>query len=312
MKPDDCSLKVNEYETVKQEAERMLAEADAFGRFPTPVSDILCAAKVEIAPVNEIDESFLSWIRKKAGDAGETLKRALSKVIGLFDAKSRLIFVDTTVLAVKQTFIKLHETGHAFLPWQKDIYGVIEDCGQTLSPDVSDQFDREANVFASEVLFQLDSFSREAGDYDFGIKVPINLHKKYGSSIYAAIRQYVSKNPRACVVLILNPPELKEGDGLVASLRRVVSSDLFDEKIGAVNWPNAYTPDDEIGAMIPINGRRMSGKQEISITNGDGDCYECIAEAFTQTYQVFILIHLIRTLTKTTVVLPSFMHTHLE
>jgi hypothetical protein len=310
LRPDDCSLKVNEYEKVKKEAERMLAEADAFGRFPTPVSDILCAAKVEVAPATEIDDGFLSWIRKKAGDAGETLKRALSKVVGLFDAKSRLIFV-ADVLAVKQTFIKLHETGHAFLPWQKDIYGVIEDCDQTLSPDISDQFDREANVFASEVLFQLDSFSREAGDFDFDITVPIRLHKKYGSSIYAAIRQYVSKNPRACVVLVLDPPKFREGDGFVASLRRVVSSESFDEKMGAIAWPEIFTPDDRLGAMIPINGRRMSGKHEISMTNSDGERYECIAEAFTQTYQVFILLHLVQTLTKTTVILPpSFRMNH--
>ena len=187
---------------------------------------------------------------------------------------------------------------------------LIEDCGQTLSSDVSDQFDREANVFASEVLFQLDSFAREAGDFDFGINVPIKLHEKYGASIYASIRQYVSKSPRACVVLILNPPEFKAGDGFIASLRRVVSSDSFDEKIGAINWPKTFTPDDKIGATIPINRRRMSGKQEISITNSDRECYECIAQAFTQTYQVFILIHLVQTLTKTTIVLPTFTYTH--
>lgn len=309
MRPDDCSLKANEYNKIRKEAERMLAEADAFGRFPTPISDILCTAKVEVAPATEINDSFLNWIRKKAGDTGETLKRALSKVIGLFDAKSRLIFVDTTVLAVKQTFIKLHETGHAFLPWQKDIYGLIEDCGQTLSSDVSDQFDREANVFASEVLFQLDSFTKEAANFDFGINVPIELHEKYGASIYASIRQYVSKNQKACVVLILNPPELKKEYGFIVSLRRVVSSDLFDEKIGSINWPNNFTPDDKIGSMVPVGRQRMSGKQEISITNSDGECYECVAEAFTQTYQVFILIHLVQTLNKTTIILPSSIYT---
>lgn len=307
MKPDDSSLTPREYAKVKREAERMLAEADALGRFPTPISDILATAGVEVAPAEELDESFLNWIRKKAGGTGATLKRALSKVLGLFDAKSRLIFVDRTVLAVKQAFIKLHETGHAVLPWQKDIYGVIEDCEKTLSPEISDLFDREANVFASEVLFQVDSFIQEASDHEFGILIPVRLSSKYGASIYASIRQYVSKNLGACVVLIFDPPLPMEGEGFAASLRRVVSSSLFREQVGNLVWPEIVSPGDEIGAMIPVGGRKMSGKREIQLTDRDGRRHECIAEAFTQGHQVFVLIHLIKALTKSTIILPPLI-----
>lgn len=305
MKPDDSSLTSGEYARVRKEAERMLAEAGALGRFPTSIPDILSAAKVEVAPAEELDENFLSWLRKKAGATTTTPKRALSKVLGLFDAKSRLIFVDHKVLPVKQTFIKLHETGHAVLPWQKDIYGIIEDCEKTLSPEVSELFDREANVFASEVLFQVDGFAKEAADFEFGISVPIQLSKKYGASIYASLRQYVSKNPRACLVLVLNPPVLTEEAGFTAALRRVVSSPAFQEKIGCLSWPDTFTPSDEIGAMIPLGKRKMSGKREIQLVDRDGNRHECIAEAFTQGHQVFILIHLVKTLTKTTIILSS-------
>jgi hypothetical protein len=132
--------------------------------------------------------------------------------------------IDRAVKAVKQVFLKLHETGHAVLPWQRNLYSAIEDGEQELDPDIADLFDREANVFATEVLFQLDSFTEEAASYDFGIGVPLKLSRKYGSSAYAAVRQYVAKNHRDCVVLVLDPPSFTDGDGLRASLRRPVAS----------------------------------------------------------------------------------------
>jgi hypothetical protein len=43
-------------------------------------------------------------------------------------------------------------------------------------------------VFASEALFQADVFTKEAAQLDFGIKAPVPLAKKFGSSNYAAFR----------------------------------------------------------------------------------------------------------------------------
>ena len=182
------------------------------------------------------------------------------------------------------------------MAWQRKLYLYVEDCEKTISPEVDDHFDREANVFTSEVLFQLDVFTAEAEDYNFGIKVPIRLSKKYGASIYASIRRYVSRNWRACVVLVLDPPELMPGSGFRTNLRRVVSSGKFEEMFGEIDWPDHFTPDDEIGAMVPILGRRMSAPRAIGIRNCNGELCECVAEAFTQKYQIFILIHAVKTL----------------
>jgi hypothetical protein len=46
--------------------------------------------------------------------------------------------------------------------------------------------------------------------------------------------------------------------------------------------------------MIPIAKRRMSGPREVGIKNRNGELCECIGEAFTQSYQVFILIHAVK------------------
>lgn len=301
-KPDDCSLTPQQYAKVRTEAERALREAGALGRFPTPVADIMAAAKLEEVEEDVLSEGFIASMRKKAGKA---LKTALSKVIGLFDARAKLVFIDRSLHVVKQTFVRLHETGHGFMAWQKDLYAIVEDCEQSIDPEVADLFDREANNFASEVLFQLDSFTEEAEQKPFGIMVPVNLSRRYGGSIYAAVRRYVFRNHRACAVVVLNPPELIEGDGFRAHLRRSVASPRFIEIFGAIDWPPFFTPDDDIGKSVPTGKRRLSGKRTISLRDRNGDRHECVIEAFTQTHQVFVLIHAISTLTATTVLLPG-------
>lgn len=301
-KPDDSTLTPGQYARVRAEAERVLQKADALGRFPTPVTDIMSVADVTEVPEDVLNEEFIARMRLKASD---TLKRALSKVIGLFDAKARLVFVDHTVYPVKQTFVRLHETGHGFMAWQRDLYTIIEECEQSINPEVADLFDREANVFASEVLFQLDTFIREAEEKGFSILTPVQMSKKYGASVYASVRQYVSKNPRACAVLVLNPPEPVEGDGFKATYRRSVSSPSFRELFGTFPWKDYYTPNDDIGALIPVGHRKMSGRQCIELHDLNGERHECLAEAFTQGHQVFILVHAVRTLTAFTITLPT-------
>jgi len=292
-RPDDSTLTPVQLAKVRNEAGRALREAGALGVLPTPIKDILAVAKVEEVQEDVLNESFLAKMRAKAGDA---IKRALSKVMGLFDAAAGLVFIDQLLMPVKKRFVTLHEAGHGFLPWQRSMYKLVEDCDKALDPEAADLFDREANVFASEVLFQNDTFHLMAADQKFEIWTPIRLAKKFDASLYSSIRQYVAKNERCCVVLVLNPPELIEGDGFRATLRRVIPSSSFMTVFGGHNWASVYTPDDQLGRLIPLEGRKSSGKRDIVLIDGNGDRHQCIAESFTQTHQVFILIHAVKTL----------------
>jgi len=249
---------------------------------------VIEAAKIVVAEEDVLELDFLSNLRKQAGGA---LRRALAKVLGVLDATARIIYIDKTVHAVKQTFLKLHETAHAVLPWQRDIFVVAEECERTLAPEIADAFEREANAFASEVLFQLDAFSDEANALKTGILVPVRLSKRYGASIYSSIRRYVNKNARACAVLVIEPPSLCPRRGFVAKFRREVVSSEFSRTVGPLTWPDEFSPDDNIGAMIPIGGRKMSRPRQILLQDREGRTHECIAEAFTQSHHVFVLIH---------------------
>lgn len=287
-KPDDCSLTVQEQLRIRREARRALLKADALGTLPTPVAEVMAAAHIREIADDVLDESFVRKLRRRAGAA---LKRALGKVIGVFDAHESLVIVSRTLVKVKQTFIRLHETGHGFLPWQRSLYAAVEDDEDSIAPEIADLFDREANCFASEVLFQLDAFNEEAAQSSFGILVPVKLSRRYGSSIYAAVRRYVSHNDGACAVLVLDPPILCDGDGFRCNLRRVIVSQQFADLFGSISWPEFFTPRHELGAMVPVGGRRMSGKRSVGLKDRNGGRHECVAEAFTQTHQIFILLH---------------------
>lgn len=301
-RPDDCSLTPGQLARVRKEAERALREAGAFGVLPTPVLQIMAVAKVDEVAEDVLNPGFIAKMRAAAGDA---LKRAISKVRGLFHASAGLVFLDQTLMAVKKQFVRLHEAAHGFLPWQRPMYAVVEDCDHALDAATAELFDREANVFASEVLFQLDTFHDMAEGEAFSIFTPVRLAKSFGASLYASIRQYVSKNHRICAVIVLNMPELVEGDGFRATLRRPIQSDAFPATFGQYPWKPYYTPDDELGAFIPLGKRRASGKRLLALVDRNGVRHECIAEAFTQKHQVFILIHAVKTLTTTRVVITA-------
>lgn len=237
--------------------------------------------------------------RKAAGK----LRTALSKVWGVLDVAGRAMHLDRLVPEAKSGFLKIHELAHGLLTWQRDLYAITADCEKTIAPDVAEDFDREANAFASEVLFQLDRFTFEAADHEFGLRTPLKLSKRYGASLYSTIRRYVCTNERACAVIVLEPPTLKVGPGFAADVRRVVYSDSFLEIIGKLELPHAVTPDDDYGAMVPMGAnQKMSRPREIVLEDRNGGRQLCIGEAFKYKYHVFILIHCQAALTRRQVV----------
>ena len=304
-RPDDSSLTPGQSARVRKEAERALREAGALGVFPTPINLIMAVARVEEVKEDVLNPGFIEKLRATAEQAGQGVKRAAAKVLGLFHASAGLVFIKQSMMEVKKRFVGLHEAAHGFMPWQRPMYAVVEDCEKALDAATAELFDREANMFASEVLFQLDTFRDMAESQAFEIWTPIRMAKDFNSSVYAAIRQYVSKNSRTCAVVVLNKPEFIEGDGFRASLRRPVQSNKFTELFGQYDWKNTYTPDDDIGALIPIGNRRASGKRSILLVDQNGDRHECIAESFSTGHQVFILIHAAKMLTVTRIILNA-------
>ena len=302
-KPDDSTLDPEDLRAVEEQAHRLLDRADAWDRYPVPVDDILSAAKIRLAPTSAFNAaSIVSYLRGKAADASARIKSAMSKVFGLYDADEAVIHIDDNVLEVKQTFLKLHETGHHDMPTHRKMFRIFQDCKKTLAPEVADRFEREANNFARYLLFKGPTFAEHAADRLFEIKTPIALAREFGASVYAAAREYARTNPRACVVFVLEPLENGAGSRSPATVRRIESSPAFRAWFGHPTV-NAITPDHLLWPVIPIQ-RRMTGPIPLAISDLNGQQHECLAEAFNTTYNILILLNPVSALTATTVLMP--------
>ena len=217
---DDCTLSPDDYKAIREQADRLLREADAYGRYPTPVPEIIATAKLSVEREASLDSGFLGRVYAQA--RGQ-IKRAVDKVLGLFHSRDRMIYLDLTLKKEKQRFVSLHETGHGYLPWQKDAYAFMEDGKASLHPETEEEFERQASVFASEILFQMNRFQEEARSLPFEIKSAMALARKFGASNYASLRRFVTESHRVCALLIFEQPIYEIGCGYTYRLRRFCS-----------------------------------------------------------------------------------------
>ena len=78
--PDDSSLAPRQQRLIRKHARQALKRADAIGKLPTPVDEVMAAAKVFVAEEDLSDEGFLKKMHRHAKSAGRSLKRALDKI----------------------------------------------------------------------------------------------------------------------------------------------------------------------------------------------------------------------------------------
>jgi len=310
-KPDDSHLDPEQLRAVEERARKLLDRASAWERFPTPVEDILAAAKVKLAPRSAFNPlEIMAYLQKKTADAASHLKSAVSKLFGIYDGLDNEIHIDYTVNLSKQTFLKFHETGHHELPTHKKLFKFFQDCEKTLSPEIADLFEREANNFARFTLFQGNKFAQMAADCKFEIRTPIKLAKKFGASVYAAAREFARTNPRACVIYVLEKIEFCEGSGAQAAVRRIEPSPSFERQFGRPA-DTVITLDHVLGPILPV-GRKMSRPKALSVVDLNGDTHECVAEAFDTTFNVLILLYPVKALTTSIVILPAGFKSNLS
>lgn len=289
-RPDDSLLTPDQLANVRRHADRLLREAGALGRFPTPIDDILAAAKVTVVDDEILNQSFMKRIAAKATAGLATIKSALSKVLGLFEANDRLVIIDKDIPRPRIPFVKLHETGHGSMPHQTKIYALLQDCEKTLDPEITDLFEREANVFASEAMFQGDVFAQHAHDREFGVKTAIDLAKQFGGSNYATFRRYVTTNPRACCLMVLESASAGSVAKMKVDVRRVVAAASFERMYDTVALARPVTSEHAISAVVPRGKQRIIAPRGVQLVDRNGDRRECIAEAFHTGHQTLVLL----------------------
>lgn len=291
-RPDDSLLTPQQLADVQRHADRLLRDAGAYGIFPTPVKTIMEAAKLTVVDDQILNESFLKRFIVSAKASVATIKSALSKVLGLFEANDRLVVIDKDIPLPRIPFVKLHEAGHGTMPHQSKVYSLIHDCEKTLDPDIHDLFEREANVFASEALFQGDVFAQHAHDSEFGFKAAMALAKQFGGSNYATFRRYIKTNPSACCLVVLEPGIFPDPvNSFRVEIRRIVVSTTFHRMYDGEAFGNTIFSGHALGRLVPRGAKqRMVPPSTVTLVDRNGDRRECVGQAFKTPHQTFILV----------------------
>lgn len=211
----------------------ILKSSKSLGVFPTPVDKIVEYSELIIAKNIDISTIHTSYLSK----ATDTLKRALGKVRGLLVRKEKTIVLDLSQLPQRINFVKLHEVGHDVLPWQQSLYDALGDDDDTLNPYVKDEFEAEANFFASTTLFQGDRFITEADKLGLDIDSSLHLSKYFGASVHATLRRYVEYSKKRCALIVLEGITPKGMVPIQCNLRDFFPSNKFIETYGELNLP---------------------------------------------------------------------------
>ena len=221
---------------VGKRVDRLLLLADAYGRFPTPVEDIVAAAELTMTGENPLDESALKLMPKYLL---AHLRAGLRKVEGALDRRARLVHVRPDVAnQSRKRFILLHETTHAILPHQQDL--VFADDHETLAPTVKQVFEQEANQGAAELLFQHRSFRDHAAQFEISMTSVQTLSHQYGASLHSTLRRFAETHRRAVAVAVFDPTP-NPTTGMHWRRREVVYSKNWEKRFGRPIWPTHMT-----------------------------------------------------------------------
>lgn len=217
---------------IKRHCDRLLQTAGVKDVYPTPVDRIVEAAELvksgDLALLEMPTDPFPHELWKK-------LKRSVSDLISIVKAglftKEKTIFINPKAHIASVPFATLHECVHSILPWQKDLYVFLDD-ERTLDSRTRFQFEREANLGGSYLLWQGDSYTKQAEDMPITTATPVNLAQLYGGSVHSSMRYYVETH-REILVLMVIKCDSGSADGVRRyELQYAVTSQSFVGKFG--------------------------------------------------------------------------------
>jgi len=267
---------------IEKIARNILVGARAWGKFPTPVDELIAYSELSVAKGVDLSETEPSLITIGRLFAGKVSR----KVLGIFDFRDKTIYLDHSQRESRKNFIKLHETGHGVISWQKDLIGCLDD-EDTIAPEIKEEFEREASFFASAGLFQLERFDEEAAKLPLSLRSARALGQKFGGSAQAAIRRYVERSPKRCAVLVLHP--LERNGGVHARVRNYFESPSFSKAFGGLTWP------DQCGWEFPFVKEMQFKRKEhvtgqLTTTTPKLEALSLQYHFFDSTFAVFIFL----------------------
>ncbi len=216
---------------VSKFAIRTLRAADALGKLPTPMDDLLAAAKIGNLQIDE--EAKENFSARLIGAAKNEFNLMWERIRGIADLRKRIIYVDENTTRPRILFAKGHELGHEVLSWHYLDPGRFDD-EKSLTEEAEEIFDMEANFFSAEVIFQGGNFTRLVRDYNVGFDSIFHLADMHGASRHATAWRYVEEQDESVALVIYWPSRFNSE---ILRRGKVVASPNFLLNFGDIDLP---------------------------------------------------------------------------
>lgn len=275
--------------TIDALVSRLLQEADAFRRFPTPVTDLVAVQRLRLARTDE--SAFSPAVLASAPPELQAKVAAFShKLVALLDRQERAIHLAPGGLIVQDRFHQCHELGHDLCPWHDERYYL--DGTHTLDPTVRARFEREANYAATRLLFQHDVFDEVARNYRMTFAEVKALASAFGASLHATFRLHVEQNRAIVAGVILG----KVGTGSIMLDERLpVKSRFASLAFNALfRMRDLATPQVTAQLRTAISDlaiTRQPSEGYLHVPDRDGAEHTFQFQLATNSYDLFLFVH---------------------
>jgi Zn-dependent peptidase ImmA (M78 family) len=265
---------------VTNEVRRLLRAAGIKNQLPTPKEEILACQRLVVTGELDLAEYEATLTEK----ALRFFHKAVSKILGILDRRSDIIYVDPHVHDSRKLFVTYHEVTHSVLGWQRMI--LTQEDEVTLSAECEDLFEAEANYGAADILFQCERFEKEARDYELSMESALLLSNRYEASCHATLRRFAERNHRPCLLMVLTPTLREHTDGkksyyVVYSIPSIPFVEEFGDQLNLT----FVNPGHDLGKIL------NDGLQgEIALPDAKGFLRACRVQTFSNGYKMFALI----------------------
>lgn len=170
--------------------ETLLFEAGTARELPTNEKKLLSFLGLEQLSFDFMHElDFLDTPEKPEGELRAALHMG-----------EKVVATQAGMAEQRKRFSVFHEIAHCVLPEHHS--KLFIDTDKTLSMWTRIRFEREANKFAADLLFQGKVFTEQALNLDTTLNTVLGLAPKYGASYEAALRRYAEGHVLPCAVIV--------------------------------------------------------------------------------------------------------------
>lgn len=181
----------------------------------------------------------------------KTIKNVVKVIKAAIIIPERVILIDTDLHPSKKPFGQSHELGHENIPEHKEILYVCSE--HDLNPEIRDEMEFEANVYASELLFPSPLMEPIYKNYPVSMETVLHLASLSGASIHSAAIRYVTTCKEESCLLILEKDKDGEGnEGL--RLKRQIPSIGWWQKYKKLLADHQFFPPNHNLSLVVFSG----------------------------------------------------------